>query len=95
VNVGNGAFSIALAPAHNTLYVPDTDNGDGPRTLSMIDTTHCNGDDSSGCATQPSATTLTGRAPLTDAVDPSTGTLYVTNFGDASVFTYNTATCNA
>jgi len=95
VTVGNGAFSIALAPAHHTLYVPNNNNGEGPGTLSMIGTTNCNGDDSSGCATQPSATTLTGRAPLADQVDPSTGTLYVTNFADASVFTYNTATCNA
>jgi DNA-binding beta-propeller fold protein YncE len=58
-------------------------------------TDNANGDDSGGCATQPSATTPTGRAPLLAGLDPSTATLYVTTFSDASVLLYDTASGNS
>jgi len=95
VAVGLGPADVVFDSARNTAYVTDNANGEGTGLLAMINTTHCNGDDSSGCATQPSATTPTGRAPLLAGLDPSTGTLYVTNFSDASVFLYDTANCNA
>jgi DNA-binding beta-propeller fold protein YncE len=95
VAVGLGPADVVFDSARNTAYVTDNANGEGTGLLAMINTTHCNGDDSSGCAAQPSATTPTGRAPLLAGLDPLTGTLYVTNFSDASLFLYNTADCNA
>lgn len=95
VELSSGSLSLALDPAHNTLYVPNNDEGNGPGAVSMINTSDCNGDQTGGCAVQPAATTETGRAPLAAGIDPATDTLYITNYQDASVFTYNTAACNA
>jgi DNA-binding beta-propeller fold protein YncE len=61
----------------------------------MIDTTHCNGDDSSGCSTEAPPTTPAGRSVLSGSLDAPADTLYVANFSDASLFAYDTTSCNA
>ena len=95
VTVGLFPQDAAVDIAHHTLYVPDNANGNSPGQLSMIDTTHCNGDDTSDCASQIAATIPMPRAPFHQTFDPFTSTLYVTNFENASVSVINTASCNA
>ncbi|MDQ6747058.1 MAG: hypothetical protein M3010_02980, partial [Candidatus Dormibacteraeota bacterium] len=95
VTVGAGPYDTAVDLVHHTLYVPDNANGDSAGLLSMIDITRCSGDDTSGCTGQRPPTTPMRRAPTSATLDPFTDTLYVTNFGDASVSLINTATCNA
>lgn len=95
VTVGKGPTDVAVDPVHHTAYIPDNANGDSQGLLAMVNTTHCSGDDTTNCSSQTPATTPTGRSPLVDRLDPATGTLYVTNFSDASVFTYDAGTCNA
>lgn len=94
VNVGVGPSATVFDSAHHTLYIPDNADGDSASTLAMIDTRHCKGDDTSRCAALTPATAPAGRSALAAGLDRSTGTLYVTNFSDASVFRYDTATCN-
>jgi len=89
VTVGAGPYDTAVDLAHHTLYVPDNANGDSAGLLSMIDTTRCNGDDTSGCTSQRPPATPMRRAPTSATLDPFTDTLYVTNFGDASVSLIN------
>jgi len=89
VTVGAGPYDTAVDLAHHTLYVPDNANGDSAGLLSMIDTTRCNGDDTSGCTSQRPPATRMRRAPTSATLDPFTDTLYVTNFGDASVSLIN------
>jgi hypothetical protein len=50
VHVGISPADTAVDLAHHTLYVPNNANFDSPAPLSMIDITHCSGDDTSGCA---------------------------------------------
>jgi DNA-binding beta-propeller fold protein YncE len=95
VTVGRDPTSLAVDAVHKTVYVTDNAEGESAGVLSMIDTTHCNGDDSSGCSTQAPPTTPAGRSVLSASLDPSAGTLYVANFSDASLFAYDTASCNA
>ncbi|MGA8336270.1 MAG: beta-propeller fold lactonase family protein [Solirubrobacteraceae bacterium] len=93
--VGLVPTDTAVDVAHHTLYVPDNAQGEGAGLLSMIDTTHCNGDDTSDCASQTPPTTPMRRAPLAATLDPSTSTLYITNFNDADVSLINTTACNS
>lgn len=95
VTVGLVPTDTAVDLAHHTLYVPDNAQGQGIGLLSMIDITHCNGDDTSDCASQTPPTTPMRRAPYAATLDPSTNTLYMTNFYDANVSLINTAACNA
>ena len=95
VTVGLVPTDTAVDVAHHTLYVPDNAQGEGAGLLSMIDTTHCNGGDTSDCASQTPPTTPMRRAPYAATLNPSTSTLYITNFNDANVSLINTAACNA
>ena len=95
VTVGLFPDRAVVDLAHHTLYALDFAGGDRPGQLSMIDTMHCNGDDTSGCAGQTPAAIPMARAPLGETFDPFTSTLYVTNFANASVSLISTTTCNA
>jgi len=95
VHVGVAPSDTAVDLAHHTLYVPDNGQGEIAGLLSMIDITHCNGDDTSDCAGQTPATTRLPRLPQSATLDPFTGTLYVTDTNDASVSLIDTARCNA
>jgi len=95
VPVGLFPEDAAVDLDHHTLYVIDNAFGNSTGMLSMIDTTHCNGDDTSDCANQTPGAIPMRRAPFRETFDPATSTLYVTNFANASVSLINTATCNA
>ncbi len=84
LTVGEGPTAAVVDLAHHTLYVPDNANGDSAGLVSMIDTRHCNGDVTSDCTGQIPPTAPVGRSPLGAALDPTTNTLYVNDFGDAS-----------
>ena len=84
----------AVDLAHHTLYVPINSFSGLPGRLAMIDITHCDGDDTSGCAQTVAATPLP-RNPLSATLDAATRMLYVGAFNDASVSLIGTENCNA
>jgi hypothetical protein len=65
------------------------------RSLSLVDTAHCNGDDTSDCASQTPPQTPTRRSPIPALVDPATGILYVGSYDNADISVIDTAKCNA
>ena len=68
--------------------------GDAPGTVSVINSATCNGTVTAGCGRR-FPTTATGIAPQLAAVDPATGTIYVTDFGSAGVTVLDGSRCNA
>ena len=86
---------VALDTATHTLYVAE--NGAG---ISVIDTATCNALDQTGCAA-PLALVGDDAGPLALAVNQSTDTVYVANFGPKLIGTGDTvsvldgATCNS
>ncbi len=86
---------VALDPATGTVYVAD--NGTG---ISVIDGATCNAIDQSGCGA-PLALVGDQAGPLALAVNQSTDTVYVTNFGPDLIGTGSTvsvldgADCNS
>jgi serine/threonine-protein kinase len=71
IQVGNGAFGVAVDPSVGAAYVANSAVG----SLSVIDT-------AKGTVT---ATIAVGRRPVGVAVDPATRNVYVTNYDDSSV----------
>ncbi len=83
----------AADPAVGTLYVP-TDNA---ASVSMIDSRTCNARRRDGCTSTPPTVTV-GAYPQGVAIDPTTHTVYVANYGvgaTASVSMFDATTCNA
>jgi DNA-binding beta-propeller fold protein YncE len=79
VTVGFGPLAIAFDPANRTVVVANLED----TSVSVIDAATCNAIVSSSCgSTQPKRPA--GRAPSAVAVDPATGTIYVSN-GDGTV----------
>lgn len=91
---GPGPFGVAVDDATNSVYVSNNNNGDGPGTLSVIDSAICNGTDTAGCSGS-FPTVAIGRSPLTVAVDTVTDSVYVSDFSSAGVSVVDGATCNA
>lgn len=82
VTTAVGVFpqEVAIDEATNTIYVANqTDN-----TVSIIDGTHCQGSDTSGC-NQSWPTIPVGAAPQALAFNPTSNTLYVANTDDNTV----------
>jgi DNA-binding beta-propeller fold protein YncE len=93
VPVGSGPNGIFADDANHTVYVADQDNGNGPTSLSMIDSATCNASDLATCPTTEPPTVNVG-SPATDIVaDQETHTIYVATYADIAVFDANT--CNA
>ena len=84
---------LAADPAVNTLYAVTPGN-----TVSMVNTATCNKTSAIGCANAP-AQVAVGSGPLALAIDPATSTVYVSNFGSATVpgtvSVIDATTCNA
>ena len=80
----------AFDPATHTLYVTDA----GSNSVSMIDTSKCNAEDTAGC-TAAAATFPVGESPRRIALDPTTHTAYIVNTLANSVSLIDTASCNA
>ncbi|MBA3961160.1 MAG: beta-propeller fold lactonase family protein [Chthoniobacterales bacterium] len=78
--VGTQPQEVAIDEASNIIYVANqTDN-----TVSVIDGTHCQGTDTSGC-NQSWPTIAVGAAPQALAFNPTDNTLYVANTDDNTV----------
>jgi YVTN family beta-propeller protein len=87
VNVGAGAFPIAVDPATNTVYV-------GVNTgVAVIDGNTCNASDTGGCASRPAMVTV-GNQPAGISVDQATNTVYVSG-ESGSVAVFGRTTCDA
>jgi YVTN family beta-propeller protein len=96
VRVPAGPNAVAVDHATGTVYVTSGGinfSGTGDR-LAVINGTTCNSKITSGCG-QAAATVKVGSFPFGVAVDPATGTAYVTSANDNTVSVVNTATCNA
>lgn len=94
VTVGTYPFGVAVDDATHTVYVADNRDGDLPGELTMIDSSTCNGFDTTGCHRSfPSADV--GRSPRLAVLDGGTGLLYVTDRSSAAVSVLDTARCNA
>jgi DNA-binding beta-propeller fold protein YncE len=89
--VGPFPFGLAVDQATNTIYVANSNNGDGPASLSVIDGTTCDGTDASGCSTAWPALPGIGRGPTGIVFDPPAHTVYTTDFSDAAVSVVNVA----
>src|SRR5262249_3862003 len=86
--VGAGTQGLTFNPSNRTIYVTNTDDD----TVSVIDTTHCDANDNSGCT--PVATFPVGGGPRAAGVVLDTNTLFVANRDDLSVSVIDGATCN-
>ena len=104
-NVGPAPMWLTVDPSTHTLYVT---NGQTPdyeenNTITVLNTSTCNANDTSGCGQMPAAT-FTVPGPLFNndtndfsimALNTSTHTLYIGDAHDGPVSMINTATCNA
>ena len=79
--------SATLDLATHSLYVGDAE--DGP--VSLINTSVCNGNNTSGCANPPIVTATSGDSI---AVDHSSHSVYVTGFYSFTVSIFDGSTCN-
>jgi len=93
VPVGLGPIGIYVDDANHTVYVPNQDNGNGPATVSMIDTTTCNATDLATCPTTEPPTVNVGSPASAIVADDTTHTVYVGTFAAITVF--DADTCNA
>jgi YVTN family beta-propeller protein len=92
-----GGYTVSADSSTNTIYTLNN-NADGSGFVSVIDGRHCNAADTSGCATQTTATVATvavGAYPAGLAEDDGGHTLYVTNSGDHTVSVIDTSHCRA
>ena len=87
--VGNRPQQIAVDESTNMIYVEN--QGDG--TVSVINGSHCNGTDVSGC-NQAWPTIAVGASPQGLGFNPNNHTLYVTNTNDNTVSVINTMSQN-
>ena len=90
VTVGGNPIGVAVDNATHTVYVAN--NADN--TVSVINAATCNARHTAGCGQHP-PTVKVGAAPIGDAVDQRTNTVYVVNTGDNTVSVIDGRTCNA
>ncbi len=91
VTVGVDADAAALDSSAHTLYVANFHDG----TVSVINTSVCNGQHRRACSHLVAPTLQAGNQPPAAAADPATGTLYVPNGLDNDVSVIDTARCDA
>jgi DNA-binding beta-propeller fold protein YncE len=98
VAAGPAPAAAAVDTASDTIYVADTHDGTrtgGPGTVAVVDGSHCNGRDVSGCASQTPRLVIVGSDPEGVAVDAGSHAAYVTNPNDDTVSVIDVPTCNA
>jgi DNA-binding beta-propeller fold protein YncE len=95
-NVGPNGFAVVIDGHTHTLYVAGGIGDSG--TVSVLSEATCNAEITSGCA-KPLATIKVSGFPSAMALDPATGTVYVTTPGvttpGGDVFVIDGASCNA
>jgi DNA-binding beta-propeller fold protein YncE len=82
----------AVDEATHTVYVGV--GSDALGSVLMIDGSHCNGTDNSGCGATPKSA-LVGSLPVDVLIDPATHTVYVESQESSKISVINGATCNA
>ena len=92
--VGPDPYGVAVDDATDSVYVANNNDGDGPGTLSVIDSETCNGTDTAGCTGNHPEEAI-GRSPNVVVVDALTDSVYVTDYSSAGVAVVDGATCNA
>jgi DNA-binding beta-propeller fold protein YncE len=90
VTVGPFPGSPVLNPATHTLY---DEYGNTENRLAVIDTRHCNSQDSTGCAQHPASIAVPPGSNIT-AVSAATDTVYQPSINTDTVAVINGATCN-
>jgi DNA-binding beta-propeller fold protein YncE len=98
VPVGLGPFGIVADAANHTVYVTNSDggNGSGSTTVSMLDSATCTAAHLRSCPTTPPPTVDVGADPLGIDVSQATHTVYVTTVGAQNGWAaFNADTCNA
>ena len=92
--MGVNPQNAALDPATHTLYVVSDPENNTDGTVSVLNSSTCNGLQASGCvSTTPSV--QVGNGPVGIAVDQATDTIYVVNSNSNTVSVINGSTCNA
>jgi DNA-binding beta-propeller fold protein YncE len=81
---------MALDPLTGTLYVTSFSDD----RLSLLDASHCNAGDRSGCAAAP-VTAAVGTGPIAVTVDPGRGRVFVLSYGDATLRLSGVARCRS
>jgi hypothetical protein len=89
VPVRSSPSHLAIDQIHHTLYASNEGADGSGDTVSMIDTTACNGATTTGCAATP-PTLASGKGPSGLVVDQRTHTLYVSNGVAATVSVVDT-----
>jgi DNA-binding beta-propeller fold protein YncE len=92
--VGHVPQQVEVDEATNTIYVVNQGDGVSPSTMSILDGTHCNGTDTSGC-NQKWPVAPVGVSPQGITFNPSDHTVYVTDTNDNTVSVIDTTHCNA
>jgi YVTN family beta-propeller protein len=93
IPVGGGNAELAVNRTTHTVYVA---NG-ADNTVSVIDARSCNATVQTGCSQTP-ASVAVGENPRRVGVDPSTNTIYVSNYGasvGSTVSIIDGSSCNA
>lgn len=91
VTVGQAPDAAGLDSSAHTLYIANADDD----TLSVIDTSVCNGRHRRACSRQVASTVQAGAEPLGAAVNPATHTLYAPNAIDNDASVIDISRCNA
>jgi YVTN family beta-propeller protein len=94
ITVGLAPQGLVVDTGTHTLYVANQAFDDAPGTLSVVDTTTCNGANTIGCGQMP-PTIATALGPRALALDPAKHTVYTANIGDATSSIVPGAICNA
>jgi YVTN family beta-propeller protein len=90
ITIGPNPGAPALNPVTHTLY---DEYGNTENRLAVIDTSHCNAQDSSGCAQHPASIVVPPGANLT-ALSVETDTVYQPIISAGTVAVIDGATCN-
>jgi YVTN family beta-propeller protein len=94
VPVGLDPTGIFVDDANHTVYVGNSDNGNGgPTTVSMINSATCNAFDLATCPSTEPPTVNVGSPPADIVVDQATHTVYVATYAAITVF--DADTCNS
>jgi DNA-binding beta-propeller fold protein YncE len=98
IEVGMNTFTIGVSAKTDSIYAAVLGSNFLNNTVWVIDGTHCNGTDHSGCTSAVVAKAKVGHGPSAVIVNDATDTVYVDNNADGdrpgTVSLINGATCN-